>query len=58
MSLLTPLAAPADRQLGDTRWPRVILLWVCGVLGGMQFAKVSTAFQGLQAVLTAVRDRP
>jgi hypothetical protein len=36
----------------------VILLRVSGVLGVMQFAKVSTAFQGPQAVLTAVRDRP
>ena len=33
-----------------TRWPRVFLLWVCGVLAGMQFAKVSVAFQALQAL--------
>ena len=33
-----------------TRWPRVFLLWVCGVLAGMQFAKVSVAFQALQTL--------
>jgi MFS family permease len=31
-----------------TRWLRVLLLWVCGILAGMQFAKVSVAFQALQ----------
>ena len=33
-----------------TRWPRVLLLWVCGILAGMQFAKMSVAFHVLQAV--------
>ncbi len=31
----------------------MILLWVCGVLAGMQFAKVSVAFQALQALYGA-----
>jgi MFS family permease len=33
-----------------THWPRVLLLWVCGILAGMQFAKVSVAFQALQGL--------
>ena len=35
--------------LTQTRWARVFLLWVCGILAGMQFAKVSVAFVALQA---------
>lgn len=31
-----------------THWPRVLLLWVCGILAAMQFAKVSLAFALLQ----------
>ena len=34
----------------DTRWSRVLVLWGCGILAGMQFAKVSVAFQDLQAL--------
>lgn len=32
-----------------THWPRVITLWLCGVLAAMQFSKISFAFQTLQA---------
>lgn len=31
-----------------THWPRVLLLWGCGILAAMQFAKVSLAFALLQ----------
>jgi len=33
-----------------TRWPRVLVLWACGVVAGMQFAKVSVAFLALQSL--------
>ena len=36
-----------------THWPRVITLWLCGVLAAMQFSKVSFAFQALQAAYGA-----
>lgn len=32
-----------------THWPRVITLWLCGVLAAMQFSKIAFAFQTLQA---------
>jgi len=32
----------------STRWPRIFLLWLCGVMAAMQFAKVSVAFQDLR----------
>lgn len=31
-----------------THWPRVLLLWVCGILAALQFAKISLTFQLLQ----------
>lgn len=37
----------------STPWPRVITLWLCGVLAAMQFSKVSFAFQALQAAYGA-----
>jgi AAHS family 3-hydroxyphenylpropionic acid transporter len=36
-----------------THWPRIMLLWLCGVLAAMQFAKISVAFQQLQALYTS-----
>ena len=33
----------------STHWPRVIVLWLCGVLAAMQFSKISFAFLALQA---------
>jgi len=33
----------------STQWPRVIVLWLCGVLAAMQFSKISFAFLALQA---------
>ena len=33
-----------------THWPRIVLLWLCGVLAAMQFAKISVAFLDLQAL--------
>jgi len=39
-----PAAAPST----TTHWPRVITLWLCGVLAAMQFSKISFAFQTLQ----------
>lgn len=32
-----------------THWPRVFLLWGCGILAAMQFAKISLTFSILQA---------
>ncbi|WP_296510664.1 MFS transporter [Rhodoferax sp.] len=32
----------------STHWPRVLLLWGCGILAAMQFAKISLAFPLLQ----------
>lgn len=32
-----------------THWPRVFLLWGCGILAALQFAKISLAFQLLQS---------
>ncbi|WP_295959691.1 MFS transporter [Rhodoferax sp.] len=40
-------------SLPTTHWPRVITLWLCGVLAAMQFSKVSFAFQALQATYGA-----
>jgi AAHS family 3-hydroxyphenylpropionic acid transporter len=31
-----------------THWPRVVCLWLCGVVAAMQFAKLSFAFAALQ----------
>ncbi len=31
-----------------THWPRVLLLWGCGILAALQFAKISLSFQALQ----------
>lgn len=33
----------------SAHWPRILLLWGCGVLAAMQFAKISVAFQAMQA---------
>lgn len=32
-----------------THWPRVLVLWLCGVLAALQFAKIAVAFTNLQA---------
>ena len=32
-----------------TYWPRIFLLWACGVVAAMQFAKIAVAFVVLQA---------
>ena len=39
--------------LSTTHWPRILTLWLCGVLAAMQFSKVSFAFQALQATYGA-----
>ena len=31
-----------------THWPRVLVLWLCGIVAAMQFAKVSFGFVALQ----------
>ena len=31
-----------------THWPRIVCLWLCGVVAAMQFAKVSFAFTAVQ----------
>lgn len=31
-----------------THWPRIVCLWLCGVVAAMQFAKISFAFAALQ----------
>nr|WP_315463894.1 MFS transporter [uncultured Rhodoferax sp.] len=36
------------RTLPPTHWPRILLLWGCGILAALQFAKISLAFQLLQ----------
>ncbi|OYU41690.1 MAG: MFS transporter, partial [Burkholderiales bacterium PBB4] len=33
-----------------THWPRVLILWLCGIFAAMQFAKISFAFLALQQV--------
>jgi AAHS family 3-hydroxyphenylpropionic acid transporter len=43
----------ASTPIPTTHWPRVITLWLCGVLAAMQFSKVSFAFQALQAAYGA-----
>jgi AAHS family 3-hydroxyphenylpropionic acid transporter len=35
--------------LPTTDWPRILLLWLCGVAAAMQFAKIAFLFQALQA---------
>lgn len=35
-------------QASTTHWPRVLILWLCGVLAAMQFSKISFTFQALQ----------
>lgn len=47
---MTPPATPPPEPLANTRWARVFLLWACGILAGMQFAKVSVAFVALQTL--------
>lgn len=43
------LHSPAPMStLPTTHWPRVFLLWGCGILAALQFAKISLAFQLLQ----------
>ena len=32
-----------------THWPRIFLLWACGVVAAMQFARIAVAFVVLQA---------
>ncbi len=32
-----------------THWPRIAVLWLCGILAAMQFAKIAVAFVELQA---------
>lgn len=39
----------ADLPHPPTAWLRVVLLWACGVVAGLQLAKISVAFDGLQA---------
>lgn len=34
----------------NTHWSRVIVLWLCGIVAAMQFAKISFAFLALQQV--------
>lgn len=36
-------------ELQPTHWPRVLVLWLCGVLAALQFAKIAVAFSALQA---------
>ncbi|MFZ2220319.1 MAG: MFS transporter [Rhodoferax sp.] len=31
-----------------THWPRIVCLWLCGVVAAMQFAKISLAFTAVQ----------
>ena len=47
------LTSAPPALLPSTHWPRVITLWLCGVLAAMQFSKVSFAFQALQAAYGA-----
>ena len=46
------LATPSSTII-TTHWPRIVTLWLCGVLAAMQFSKVSFAFQALQAAYGA-----
>ena len=36
-----------------THWPRILILWLCGIFAAMQFAKISFAFVALQQVYNA-----
>lgn len=40
-----------------TQWPRIWLLWTCGVLAGMQFAKIAVAFDALQVSYDTTPER-
>lgn len=35
-------------EIQRTHWPRVLVLWLCGVLAALQFAKIAVAFSLLQ----------
>lgn len=43
-----PQTKTASASSSTTHWPRVLTLWLCGVLAAMQFSKISFAFQALQ----------
>lgn len=45
------------QQSPTTHWPRIWLLWTCGVLAGMQFAKIAVAFDALQARYDTTPER-
>ena len=32
----------------STHWPRIFVLWLCGIFAAMQFSKISFAFEALQ----------
>jgi AAHS family 3-hydroxyphenylpropionic acid transporter len=47
-ALTMPSSPPLPPDIPTTHWPRVLLLWFCGLVAAMQFAKISLAFVPLQ----------